>query len=105
MTRFTTKFAFVPMDKKLTTRAKLLYAEILEIAARNDQKYCFDTNEYLGKIFGVRRQTISNTVSELVKAGYLARDRGGLPEAGFDVKVRRLRPLKHYQEAVEAYRE
>ena len=61
--------ADVRYDKRLTANAKLLYAEIT--ALTNTKGYCWSTNAYFAKLYGVSNTSISKWVSQLVKLGYL----------------------------------
>jgi uncharacterized phage protein (TIGR02220 family) len=49
--------------QKLNPNAKLLYGDILSLSAQNG--YCFASNEYLAKIYGVTTRSISNLISQL----------------------------------------
>lgn len=87
--------AEVRYDESLKPNAKLLYAEISALA--NTTGYCWSTNEYFGKLFGLASSTISRLVSQLEERGYIqtemaATDKGSERRiyAGiFQVRVRR----------------
>ena len=66
-------FAILPAnvryDRRLTTNAKLLYAEIMALTNMNGQ--CFATNEYFANLYGVSRVSVSKWISNLVECGYI----------------------------------
>ena len=55
--------------QKLNPNAKLLYGDILSLSAQNG--YCFASNEYLSKIYGVTTRSISNLISQLYEFGVI----------------------------------
>ena len=66
-------YAIIPAniryDKRLTDKAKLLYGEITCLT--NETGECWASNQYFADLYGVSKQTISNTISSLIKYGYL----------------------------------
>jgi hypothetical protein len=69
------------LDKRLTSLEKLLYAEIDSFCKGN--KGCFASNKYFADFFDVGKQSISNSISKLVKLKYIK-------TAPFDGRVRRI---------------
>ena len=61
--------AKVRYDKNLRPNAKLLYAEITALAGSSG--YCWATNEYLAKLFGISARTVSDLIGTLAKSGYV----------------------------------
>ena len=57
-------------NSELTDGAKLLYGEILFLAAKND--FCFATNDYFAKLNSVSKRTVNNWLLELRKAGLVS---------------------------------
>jgi uncharacterized phage protein (TIGR02220 family) len=55
--------------QKLNPNAKLLYGDILSLSAQNG--YCFASNEYLSKIYGITTRSISNLISQLYEFGVI----------------------------------
>ncbi|PJZ83063.1 helix-turn-helix domain-containing protein [Leptospira harrisiae] len=76
-------------DLGLTPNQTKLYAEIVSLDACGG---CFASNEYLGTILRLKRDTISRLVSELKKKGLLK-------QTGFDGRKRFLKPLLPYEES------
>lgn len=66
-------FAIIPAnvryDKEISANAKLLYGEVTALC--NEKGYCWASNEYFSKLYGVEKRTISRWVSELTSKGYL----------------------------------
>lgn len=61
--------ANVRYDTGLRDKAKLLYGEITALC--NERGYCWATNEYFAKLYGVSKATISSLISELIDRGYI----------------------------------
>ena len=56
-------------NSELTDGAKLLYGEILFLAAKNN--FCFATNDYFGKLNSVSKRTVNNWLQELKRTGLI----------------------------------
>src|SRR5699024_10133424 len=61
--------ANVRYDESLTPNAKLLYGEITALC--NQEGYCWASNSYFSELYGVKKETISRWISDLVKGGYI----------------------------------
>ena len=59
----------VRYDKRLTANQKLLYGEITALA--NKDGYCYATNKYFARLYECTEQTISTSISNLQKCGYI----------------------------------
>ena len=71
-----TYYAIIPAevryDKDLKDKAKLLYGEISCLSNKNG--YCFASNNYFAKLYGVTKDTISKLISDLADKGYISRE-------------------------------
>ncbi|WP_311376308.1 helix-turn-helix domain-containing protein [Anaerococcus lactolyticus] len=70
-TYYTILPAEVRLDKRLLPFERILFSDILSLA--NKKGYCFATNAYFAKTYGVSTVSISTWISSLVKYGYLRR--------------------------------
>ena len=61
--------ATVRYDKKLTANAKLMYGEITALC--NEKGYCWASNSYFAKLYGVSKQAISVWIKSLQNNGYV----------------------------------
>lgn len=61
--------ADVRYDKTLKSNAKLLYGELTALC--NQYGYCWATNEYFAKLYGLAPATISRLISQLESRGYI----------------------------------
>lgn len=57
-------------NDKLTSLEKLILIHMISFSKNNDV-YCWGTNQYFCDIYKVSRQTISKSINNLVKLGYL----------------------------------
>ena len=65
-------YAIIPASVRyadINPNAKLLYGEITALA--NKEGYCWASNQYFAKLYGVHEDTISNWVSILNKEGFI----------------------------------
>lgn len=62
--------ANVRYDTELTPNAKLLYGEITALC--NEKGYCWATNEYFSKLYGVSKTSISKWINSLIKKKYIS---------------------------------
>ena len=60
----------VLQNDKLTSLEKLILIHMISFS-RNNDIYCWGTNQYFCDIYKVSRQTISKSINNLVKLGYL----------------------------------
>lgn len=69
-------YAFIPKsvlnDDRLTSLEKLLLIHIVSLCKNKD--YCWTTNSGFCDIYKVSRQTISKSINNLTKLGYLRND-------------------------------
>lgn len=61
--------ADVRYDKTIKPSAKLLYAELTALC--NQYGYCWATNDYFAKLYGLAPATISRLISQLEGRGYI----------------------------------
>jgi hypothetical protein len=66
-------FAVIPAPvrycKKLQPNAKLMYGEITALA--NDSGYCYASNEYFSKLYGVTKTSVSKWISALESNNFI----------------------------------
>ena len=62
--------ATVRYDNDLCANAKLLYGEITALSEKHG--YCFASNSYFAKIYGVSNVTVSRWIGSLKEKGYLS---------------------------------
>lgn len=65
-------YAIIPAEVRysdLKPNAKLLYGEITCLT--NTRGYCFASNNYFAKLYGVSKNTVSTWVSQLREAGFI----------------------------------
>ena len=60
----------VLQNDKLTSLEKLILIHMISFSKNNDI-YCWGTNQYFCDIYKVSRQTISKSINNFVKLGYL----------------------------------
>lgn len=63
--------AEVRLDKRLLPFERILFSDIITLANKNG--YCFASNAYFAKTYGVSTVSVSTWISNLVKYGYLSR--------------------------------
>ena len=61
--------ANVRYDEELKPNAKLLYGEITALA--NEKGYCWASNSYFSKLYGVSKETVSRWINNLENKGYI----------------------------------
>ena len=71
-TYYTILPAEVRLDKRLLPYERLLFSEILALS--NQKGYCYATNAYFSKLYGVSVVSVSTWISNLIKYGYISRD-------------------------------
>jgi len=64
--------ANVRYDKDLSANAKLLYGEITALC--NEKGFCWASNNYFAKLYGVTTVSISNWISQLEQKKYITRE-------------------------------
>lgn len=64
--------ADVRYDTELKANEKLLYGEITALS--NHKGYCFAENSYFGKLYNVKKGTVSGWISNLEEKGYIKTD-------------------------------
>ena len=63
--------ADVRYDDSIPANAKLLYGEISALVGA--EGYCFASNQYFGKLYGMAEETIARLITKLEKAGHIVR--------------------------------
>lgn len=61
--------ANVRYDRELIPNAKLLYGEVTALC--NEKGFCWATNDYFSKLYGVEKETISRWINQLAKKKYI----------------------------------
>lgn len=64
--------ANVRYDEKLIPNAKLLYGEITALC--NEKGYCWASNDYFARLYGVSKVSIQNWLKSLEDGGYINRE-------------------------------
>lgn len=70
-TYYTILPAEVRFDKRLLPYERLLFSDVLALS--NKKGYCYATNAFFAKIYGVSTVSISTWISSLIKYGYISR--------------------------------
>ena len=70
-TYYTILPAEIRFDKRLLPYERLLFSDILALS--NKKGYCYATNAYFAKIYGVSVVSVSTWISNLIKHGYISR--------------------------------
>ncbi len=63
--------ANIRYDKKLTDKAKLLYAEITSLTYKTGE--CWASNKYFSELYAISVETVSRIIKLLIDNGYLER--------------------------------
>lgn len=71
VTYYTILPAEVRLDKRLVPFERIIFSDIFTLA--NKKGYCYATNAYFSKTYGVSTVSVSTWISNLVKYGYLSR--------------------------------
>lgn len=71
VTYYTILPAEVRLDKRLVPFERIIFSDIFTLA--NKKGYCYATNAYFSKAYGVSTVSVSTWISNLVKYGYLSR--------------------------------
>lgn len=64
--------ADVRYDDQIPANAKLLYGEISALISADG--FCYATNQYFAKVYGMTEDSISRLISKLESAGYITRE-------------------------------
>ena len=66
-------FAIIPAsvryDRELPPNAKLIYGELVILCSK--QGFCWASNGYFAKLYGVDKRTVSHWINQLAKRGYI----------------------------------
>lgn len=93
-----TYYAIIPAevryDKRLTNFQRLLFGEITALTSASGE--CWAKNEYFQSLYGVTRNTISNSINKLVNLGYLEAQIDTLTDSGNTTKRRTLKMPEGY---------
>lgn len=84
--------ASVRYDKRLIPNAKLLYGEITALS--NQKGYCWASNNYFMKLYGVSRNTVQSWLKSLEDCGYIIRE-VRYKEGSKEIEARSLRIMDH----------
>lgn len=81
----------VAFDTKLSSSAKLLYAEIAYLC--NIEGFCWASNGYLGRLFGIDNRTVQRLLRQLKDKGYIFFDTPDKNVAPYDKNVANIRQI------------
>lgn len=83
--------AKIRYDQNLPANAKILYSEL--VALCSDQGFCWASNGYFAKLYGVDKATVSRWVSKLHKFGYIFFKNEDKNAVGDDEKINEYRQI------------
>ena len=83
--------AKIRYDQNLPANAKILYSEL--VALCSDQGFCWASNGYFAKLYGVDKATVSRWVSKLHKFGYIFFKSDDKNAEGYDEKITEYRQI------------
>lgn len=83
--------AKIRYDQNLPANAKILYSEL--VALCSDQGFCWASNGYFAKLYGVDKATVSRWVSKLHKFGYIFFKSDDKNAEGYDEKINEYRQI------------
>ena len=61
--------ASIRYNPNLSMSSKMLYGEITALC--NKEGFCWASNEYFAKLYGVHKNTVSKWINDLIKEGFL----------------------------------